>query len=130
MIDRGKIEALVKAALEKHGGEPRPVESGGGILLKPDRGRNLGEPYDPEAMETILEATPARVAVGRAGTRYRTNTLLRFRADHAAAKDAVLSEVDEKLVEKLGLLSLTTRAATKTEFLQRPDQGRALCDES
>src|SRR3954470_17606428 len=114
MIDRGKIEALVKAALDRHGEGARTVDSGGGILLKPDRGRNLGEPYDPEAMAAILEATPARVAVGRAGTRYRTNTLLRFRADHAAAKDAVLSEVDDKLVEKLGLLPLTTRADSKT----------------
>src|SRR3954468_16625308 len=129
MVDRGKIEALVKAALA--GSErARPVESGGGVLLTPDRGRNLGEPYDPEAMESILEATAARIAVGRAGTRYRTNTLLRFRADHAAAKDAVLSEVDEKLIEKLGLLALTSRATSKAHFLQRPDAGRALSDES
>ncbi len=40
-------------------------------------------------MAAMLASTPARIGVGRAGTRYRTNTLLRFRADHAAAKDAV-----------------------------------------
>jgi ethanolamine ammonia-lyase small subunit len=131
MIDRSKIEAMVRAALDRTaGGSARPVDSGGGVMLRPDRGVNLGEPYDPESMAVILEATPARVAVGRAGTRYRTNTLLRFRADHAAAKDAVLSEVDEKLVEKLGFLALRTRAQSKMEFLQRPDRGRALDDES
>jgi ethanolamine ammonia-lyase small subunit len=67
--------------------------------------------------------------VGRAGTRYKTNTLLRFRADHAAAKDAVLSEVDEKLIGRLGLVELTTRAPDKRVFLERPDAGRALSDE-
>ncbi|MGZ3407388.1 MAG: ethanolamine ammonia-lyase subunit EutC, partial [Polyangia bacterium] len=76
-----------------------------------------------------LRSTPARVGVGRVGTRYKTNTLLRFRADHAAAKDAVVSEVDEKLVARLGLVELTTRAPDKRIFLERPDAGRALSDE-
>src|SRR5947209_1634443 len=130
MIDRSKIEALVRAALGEAAGERRTaVDSGGGVLLKPDRGVNLGEPFDAGAMRELLAATPARIAVGRTGTRYRTNTLLRFRADHAAAKDAVLSEVDEKLVEKLGLLELTTKAPDKPTFLVRPDAGRALSDE-
>jgi ethanolamine ammonia-lyase small subunit len=77
----------------------------------------------------MLTATPARIGVGRAGSRYRTNTLLTFRADHAAAKDAVMAEVDPKLVERLGLIELTTRAADKRQFLERPDAGRALSDE-
>ena len=80
-------------------------------------------------MTAMLRSTPARIGVGRAGTRYRTNTLLRFRADHAAAKDAVVSEVDAKLVARLGLVELTTRAPDKRIFLERPDAGRALCDE-
>jgi ethanolamine ammonia-lyase small subunit len=81
-------------------------------------------------MRAMLSSTPARVAVGRTGTRYRTNTLLRFRADHAAAKDAVMSEVDAKLVEKLGLVEVHTRAVDKPMFLTRPDAGRALSDEA
>ncbi len=129
VIDRSKIEALVKAALGEAAGA-RPLDSGGGLVIGPDRGKNLGEPYDPEAMTALLAATPARIAVGRAGSRYRTNTLLRFRADHAAAKDAVLSEVDEQVVSRLGLLPLQSRAGSKTEFLQRPDLGRALSDEA
>lgn len=133
-IDRAKIEALVKAALGEitvggASGGP-PVDAGGGLLLSPDRGVNLDRPFDPPVMRGILDATPARVAVGRAGTRYRTNTLLRFRADHAAAKDAVMSEVDEALIDKLGLLKLKSRAESKVHFLQRPDAGRALSDES
>jgi ethanolamine ammonia-lyase small subunit len=131
LIDRGRIEQLVRSTLAELG---RPtgaaVDGGGGVMLSNDRGVNLGAPFDADAMRGLLAATPARIAVGRAGTRYRTNTLLRFRADHAAAKDAVLSEVEPKLLEKLGLVELTSRAPDKRVFLERPDAGRALSDES
>jgi ethanolamine ammonia-lyase small subunit len=130
-IDRSKIEAMVRAAVAKQaGGGKGEVESSGGLLISPDRGVNLGEPYDPRVMPALLAATPARIVVGRAGTRYRTNTMLRFRADHAAAKDAVMSEVDGALIAKLGMFEVATRAPDKATFLQRPDLGRALSDEA
>jgi ethanolamine ammonia-lyase small subunit len=138
MIDRSRIEAMVRQALQKQAGATPverthaslPIDSGGALLLTPDRGVNIGEPYDPRVMPGILAATPARVAVGRTGTRYRTNTMLRFRADHAAAKDAVLSEVDPELLRRLDLFEITSRAPDKPTFLQRPDLGRALSDEA
>ena len=67
--------------------------------------------------------------MGRVGPRYHTNTMLRFRADHAAAKDAVLSEVDPELLARLGMFEVASRAPDKATFLQRPDLGRALSDE-
>lgn len=128
LLDRSRIERLVRTTL-KELGDKRSVDDGdSGLLLSPDRGANLS-PFDADAMAAMLRSTPARVGVGRAGTRYRTNTLLRFRADHAAAKDAVVSEVDEKLVARLGLVELTTRAPDKRLFLERPDAGRALSDD-
>jgi ethanolamine ammonia-lyase small subunit len=130
LIDRGRIEQLVRSTLAELGRPAGALDGGGGLLLPPDRGVNLGAPFDADAMRGLLASTPARIAVGRAGTRYRTNTLLRFRADHAAAKDAVLSEVDPKLLEKLGLVELASRAPDKRVFLERPDAGRALSDES
>jgi ethanolamine ammonia-lyase small subunit len=142
MIDRSKIEAMVREAVRKQAGATPdasstlersnaspPVDSGGTLMLTPDRGVNIGEPFDPRVMPALLAATPARVAVGRAGTRYRTNTMLRFRADHAAAKDAVMSEVDPEVLSKLGLFEVASRAPDKPLFLQRPDLGRALSDE-
>ncbi len=129
MIDRSQIEKLVRSALGELA-EKRPVDSGGGVLLRPDRGVNLAAPFDPPVMRALLESTPARIGVGRTGTRYRTNTLLRFRADHAAAKDAVMSEVDPQLLSKVGLLEVKTRAESKAHFLQRPDAGRALSAEA
>jgi ethanolamine ammonia-lyase small subunit len=136
MIDRTRIEAMVREALAREWGKGAreaqtvPVESSGALLIPPDRGVNIGEPYDPRVMPGILASTPARIGVGRSGPRYRTNTMLRFRADHAAAKDAVLSEVDPALLERLGMFELASRAPDKPTFLQRPDLGRALSDSS
>src|SRR4029079_2472846 len=90
----------------------------------------VGNAYDADTLRTLVASTPARVAVGRAGTRYRTATLLRFRADHAAAKDAVMSEVDKDLVARLGFVELSSQATSKRHFLERPDAGRALSPES
>jgi ethanolamine ammonia-lyase small subunit len=128
VIDRTRVEELVRTTLIELGRAPA-AEPQGAILLKNDRGNNLSAAFDQDAMRAMLQSTPARIGVGRSGTRYKTNTLLRFRADHAAAKDAVLSEVDEKLVEKLGLVELTTKAPDKPTFLVRPDAGRALSEE-
>jgi ethanolamine ammonia-lyase small subunit len=131
LIDRQRVEQLVRSTLQQLG-EQRPAAettTQEAVLLKPDRGVNLGSPFDADAMRAMLASTPARIGVGRAGTRYKTNTLLRFRADHAAAKDAVMSEVDPQLIARLGLIELTTRAPDKRVFLERPDAGRALSDE-
>jgi ethanolamine ammonia-lyase small subunit len=132
MIDRRRIEELVRAALGETASPERPVDTGGSAVIAPDRGVNLGAPFDAAAQQQLLAATPARIAVGRTGngTRYRTNTLLRFRADHAAAKDAVMSDVDPKLLERLGLFEVSTQAKDKRHFLARPDAGRALSDEA
>jgi ethanolamine ammonia-lyase small subunit len=131
-IDRGRVEAMVRTTLrDLH--DPRaarPLGADAAVLLSPDRGVNLGTAFDPPTMKAMLASTPARIGVGRAGGRYRTNTLLRFRADHAAAKDAVLSEVDEKLLERLGFVEVTTQAPDKKTFLVRPDAGRALSEEA
>jgi len=132
-VDRARIEAMVRDALTRDQGAgaaaAREMDTAGALLLTPDRGVNVGEPYDPPVMARVLAATPARVAVGRVGPRYHTNTMLRFRADHAAAKDAVLSEVDPELLTRLGMFEVASRAPDKATFLQRPDLGRALSDE-
>ncbi len=75
---------------------------------------------------SYLRATPARLGVGRAGCRVRTETWLAFLRDHAAARDAVSSRVDPALVERLGLVPLRSAARDRREFLLRPDLGRRL----
>ncbi len=78
----------------------------------------------------MKEKTPARLGSGRAGPRYKTLTMLRFRADHAAAQDAVFSQVSEDFAQKNGLVAVQTRCADKEEYLTRPDRGRCFDEEN
>jgi len=83
--------------------------------------------------ESVLAAkkhTPARIGVGRAGTRPKTKTWLKFRLDHAAAVDAVYGEVTEELLQKLNVFKVTTKVTDKEEYITRPDLGRRLSDEA
>jgi ethanolamine ammonia-lyase small subunit len=80
--------------------------------------------------ELYLSRTPARLGVGRAGTRYRTETVLSFLADHASARDAVHSDISPEVVSRLGLIPLASAAGSKQEFLARPELGRKLSAES
>ena len=68
--------------------------------------------------------TPARLGCGKAGARYKTLTMLRFRADHAAAQDTVFSQVPEDYAEKHGFVAVQTRCESKDQYLTRPDLGR------
>lgn len=85
---------------------------------------------NPEEYKKLKEKTPARLGSGRAGARYKTLTMLRFRADHAAAQDAVFSQVPEDFARENDLVSLQTRCVDKDEYLTRPDLGRCLDEEN
>ena len=74
--------------------------------------------------------TVARIGVWRAGPRCRTNTYLRFRADHAAAMDAVFTDVPERLLEEMGLFTVQTLCETKDMYLTRPDLAAAFSQET
>ena len=78
----------------------------------------------PDKYRKLKEKTPARLGFGKAGARYKTLTMLRFRADHAAAQDAVFSQVPEDFAEKNDLIALQTCCKDKDEYLTRPDLGR------
>jgi ethanolamine ammonia-lyase small subunit len=93
--------------------------------LKPSR------PSPPLDVDALRAHTPARVLVGRAGLAYRTATQLELRRDHAAAVDSVQAELDltrdfGPLVEEMGLVLVQSCAASKEEYLLRPDLGRRL----
>ena len=87
-------------------------------------------PEKQEEYRRLKLRTPARLGCGRAGARYKTLTMLRFRADHAAAQDAVFSQVPEDFGEKNGLVSVQTRCKDKDQYLTRPDLGRCFDEEN
>jgi len=82
-----------------------------------------------ESVQAAKQHTPARIGVGRAGTRPKTKTWLKFRLDHAAAVDAVYGEVTEELLQKLNVFQVTTKVTDKEEYITRPDLGRRLSEE-
>jgi ethanolamine ammonia-lyase small subunit len=82
------------------------------------------DPADGETFARMKQKTPARLGMGKAGARYKTLTMLRFRADHAAAQDAVFSEVDGEFAKRHDLLPTKTCCESKDEYLTRPDLGR------
>ena len=88
------------------------------------------DPKDGEAFKRLKMRTPARLGCGRAGPRYKTLTMLRFRADHAAAQDAVFSQMPEDFGEKNGLVSVKTKCESKDIYLTRPDLGRGFDEEN
>ncbi len=90
----------------------------------------IDEPTDAEAFKRLKMRTPARLGSGRAGPRYKTLTMLRFRADHAAAQDAVFSQMPEDFGEKNGLVSVKTKCDSKDMYLTRPDFGRCFDEEN
>ncbi len=91
---------------------------------------NVPNPVNPSFYRDMKRTTPARIGVWRSGTRPLTDTILRFRADHATAQDAVLNDVSDEFVEKMNLIKLQSACSNKDEFLTRPDLGRKLSAES
>ena len=78
------------------------------------------------AMKTV---TTARIGLGRCGTRQRTDTWIRFQADHAVAQDAVFMDVSDDFLSANNLETITTKATTKDDFLKEPNWGTQLSDE-
>lgn len=80
--------------------------------------------------EGLARHTPARIGVGRTGTRPLTKELLKLRLDHAHAVDSVYGEVHAATLDEFNLFSVNTRFGDKEIYLKRPDRGRLLADEA
>lgn len=90
----------------------------------------LENPEDPEALRRMMGRTTARIGVGRAGSRLKTQTMLALRADHAQARDAVFADVDQKVLDEAGLFTVQTMCQEKDTYITRPDLGRKLSPEA
>ena len=84
--------------------------------------------------DRLRNLTPARIALGRSGEGgLPTAEWLRFAAAHAQARDAVHTPLDvDALTLELSAagwpapLAVRSRAASRAEYLRRPDLGRQL----
>ncbi|WP_373874133.1 ethanolamine ammonia-lyase subunit EutC [Pseudomonas glycinae] len=94
-------------------------------------------PVDPQnPWLELRRLTPARIALGRTGTSLPTSAQLDFQYAHAQARDAVhlpfdhaalSAQLNERQRESLLLHSA---AVDRNSYLQRPDLGRKLSDQS
>ncbi len=99
----------------------------------PDRTKTpvIGNPW-----ENLRRYTSARIALGRSGTSLPTRPHLAFQLAHARARKAVHLELDTRtLVDWLRgqgqtVVEIRSRATSRAIYLQRPDLGRALDDDS
>ena len=137
---RSLVERMV---LELAGQEPvktaqpshAPAEPSSGCLediTQTDlRGQYLVQnPRNETAFRELKKKTPARLGLGRAGARYRTLSMLRMRADHAAAQDSVFSHVPDEFATTNGFVPVQTLCQSKDEYLTRPDRGRRFDEEN
>jgi len=90
----------------------------------------------PDPWLSLRSVTSARIALGRAGGSLPTMEWLKFKAAHAAARDAVHEPFDADLLaselSQLGVGAVVVRsaAADRRTFLERPDLGRQLDERS
>lgn len=88
------------------------------------------DPVDREGYIKMKAKTPARLGLWRSGPRYKTQSMLRFRADHAAAQDAVFSYVPDELIKEMNFIDVATKCRDKDEYVTRPDLGRQFDEEN
>ncbi|MEA4911766.1 MAG: ethanolamine ammonia-lyase subunit EutC [Oscillospiraceae bacterium] len=131
------IERIVRMAAQEADARPADARTdagsagikrapAGGIparMPQTDSGVNIAA-KDPDELARMKSKTNARIGVGKAGPRLKTSTLLRLRADHASARDAVRTDVEQNVLDALGLDTVQTLCRDKNEFLTRPDLGR------
>ena len=130
-MDKTELKGLIAQLLQEMGesvyNQPEDVKED---TLQDLTTENIRMQYltkDPENGENFLQLkrkTQARLGLGRAGARYRTRSMLRFRADHAAAQDSVFSLVEPSFWKKNGLVFVQTMCKDKDQYLTRPDFGR------
>ena len=90
----------------------------------------IDNPINVDICQKLKNTTNARICIGRASTRFKTETLLRFRADHAVAIDSVWSYVDESVFDEFNFLKVQTLVKNKEEYITRPDYGRIFSEET
>lgn len=97
----------------------------------------MSSSFLPDPWQRLAALTTARIALGRCGSSLPTGAVLRFDVAHALARDAVHLALDISGLaarwHDLGgatALRVRSRAGDRLTYLQRPDLGRRLDDDS
>ncbi len=139
MITDNELKVLIEKVMKEMKKEDAPktetrAESNGeirDITAKPiQEVFYVPNPKNRDQYMKLKKKTAARVGIWRTGPRNTTETLLRFRADHAVAQDAVFSSVDENFLKEMDLFIVQTKVSEKDEYITRPDLGRQFDEEN
>jgi len=92
----------------------------------------------PKIAARLRAFTPARVGLGRAGVSQQTRDVLDFQLCHAQARDAVHARMDAAAIQQaiaaiaapIDVIKLHSAAPDRSTYLQRPDLGRTLDENS
>ncbi|GLC87163.1 ethanolamine ammonia-lyase subunit EutC [Lysinibacillus piscis] len=109
---------------------PVPNNTEDVIYFSEERFKDVENAKNIAMIERAQSITPARIGIGRTGTRMRTGSYLQFLADHAAAQDAVLKDVGEEFLQQIKLPKLETKAQDMKTYLMDLDAGRQLSTQS
>ncbi len=147
MIDKQTEESIIKSVIEallqdgavkSDGGASSapsssaslPISDDSPVELAPVDEIGVDSAHNIEAIKVMRKSTPARVFLGRAGTRPKTAAYLNFLADHAAALDAVFEEVSDQFLEQNNLFKVQTVVKDKDEYLMKPALGKLFSEEA
>lgn len=97
----------------------------------------MSSPISTDPWHKFATLTPARIALGRSGASLPTREILKFDLAHALARDAVhqpldIAELAARWQAAGGspVIEVSSQAADRLTYLQRPDLGRRLDDAS
>jgi ethanolamine ammonia-lyase small subunit len=131
VIEELKTEGQLKTGTNPENAEIKPENAKGRhIVYEMVKKIGVDQPVNREEIEKVQSITPARIGIGRTGTRMKTRNYLHFRIDHAAAQDAVFKDVPEELLKELKLPVLQSKAETMDQYLMDLDSGRRLNETS
>lgn len=92
------------------------------------------EHLNDDPWQALKQFTDARIALGHAGVSLPTKPLLEFQLAHAQARDAVHTAMDSQRIaahfHSYNSHIVCSAANNRSTYLQRPDLGRVLNDES
>ncbi|HEY9775033.1 MAG TPA: ethanolamine ammonia-lyase subunit EutC [Planktothrix sp.] len=89
---------------------------------------------NPNLVAEMMRSTPARIGVLRTGTRPPTEAWLRFRHDHALAKDAVHSELTDEFINRFAgendFPVVQSTARDRADYILFPPKGKRTDEKS
>jgi ethanolamine ammonia-lyase small subunit len=95
---------------------------------------DMDKQVEANLVQEIAALTPARVGIFRCGTRPRTSDWLKFRHDHALARDAVHGELSQQFLayfaESRHAQIIQSSAVSRADYILFPPKGKRATSES